>query len=117
MPHVVLNGAVSLEEVFERLKPIMIREGQTILRTNELYLERNKDAILIDSLAIETGKKTAFLAMISGRDDGLVVRLYPKFEVEKTNDVKKILAEIAKQILEVFPALKVGETNLQEYLK
>ncbi|MCW4029625.1 MAG: hypothetical protein NWE92_08270 [Candidatus Bathyarchaeota archaeon] len=117
MPHVVLNGVVRLEEVFDQLKPIMIREGQTILRTNELYLEHNKDAILVDSLAIEAGKKTAFLAMISSRDDGLVVRLYPKFEVEKTGGVKKILAEIAKQIIEVFPALKVGETNLQDYLK
>ena len=55
--------------------------------------------------------------MISLRDDGIVVRIYPGLEVEKTNGVKKILSEIAKQILTMFPQLTIGETNLLEYLK
>ena len=83
----------------------------------EVYIEREKNVILIDSLAIETEKKTAFLAMISGRSDGVVVRLYPKIEVEKTEGVKMILAELAKQLTATFPELKVGETNLDDYLK
>jgi hypothetical protein len=55
--------------------------------------------------------------MISGREDGFVVRLYPKIEVEKTEGVKRIIAELAKQLIVKFPELKVGETNLQDYLK
>ena len=54
--------------------------------------------------------------MISGRQDGVVVRLYPKFEVEKTEGVKQILAEIAKQLMLAFPEFSLGETNLADYL-
>ncbi len=117
MPHVVLNGKTSVEEIFEKLNPLFIRHEDTILKTKEVYLEKNKKDILVDALAIEKSKKTAFLALISGRDDGVVVRLYPQFEVEKTDGVKKILAELAKQLLQTFPDLRVGETNLQDFLK
>ena len=116
LPHVVLKGKTSIQSIFERLEPLFVRDGTDILRTMELYLERNKNAILIDSLAIESGKKTSFLAMITGRENGVVVRLYPKQEIEKTDGVKRILSEIAKQLLRKFPDFKTAETNLGEYL-
>jgi len=116
LPHVVLNGKASIQNIFEKLDPLFVRDGTKILRTMELYLERNKNAILIDSLAIESDKKKSFLAMITGREDGVVVRLYPKQEIEKTDGVKRILAEIAKQLVRKFPDFKTAETNLGEYL-
>ena len=117
MPHVVLNGKAAIKNIFKELKPLMIRNQNSILKTTDVYLEREKNVILIDSLAIDADKKTVFLAMISGRDDGVVVRLYPKIDVEKTEGVKKILAELAKQLIAAFPELKIGETNLDNYLK
>jgi len=117
LPHIVLNGKAGIENIFKELKPLMIRNENSILKTTDVYLEREKNAILIDSLAIEDEKKTAFLAMISGRDDGVVVRLYPKVDVEKTDGVRKILAELAKQLIATFPELKIRETNLDNYLK
>jgi hypothetical protein len=117
LPHVVLNGKVVVENIFKELEPLMIRNENSILKTTDVYLEREKNVILIDSLAIETEKKTAFLAMISGRNDGVVVRLYPKIEVEKTEGVKKIIVELAKQLITTFPELRIGETNLDNYLK
>jgi len=113
----VLAGKAAIEDIFKELKPIFIRNESTILRTTEVYLERGKNAILVDSLAIEANKKTIFLTMISGRDDGVVVRVYPKIEVEKTDGIKKILVELAKQLISTFPELRLGETNLQDYLK
>jgi hypothetical protein len=117
LPHVVLNGKVVVENIFKELKPLMIRKQNSILKTTDVYLEREKNVILIDSLAIETEKKTDFLAMISGRNDGIVIRLFPKIEVEKTEGVKKIIVELAKQLITIFPELKIGETNLDNYLK
>jgi len=117
LPHVVLNGKVEVENIFKELKPLMIRNKNDILKTTDVYLEREKNVILIDSLAIEADKKTVFLAMISGRDDGVVVRLYPKIAVEKTEGVKKILVELGKQLIATFPEFKIGETNLDSYLK
>ena len=117
MPHVVLNGKVAVETIFKELKPLFIRNESTILRTMEVYLERGKNALLVDSLAIEGNKKTVFFVMMSGRENGFVVRLYPKIEVEKTEGVKKIISELAKQLVISYPELTVGETNLQDYLK
>jgi hypothetical protein len=116
LPHVVLNGKASIQNIFEKLEPLFVRDGTEILKTMELYLERNKNAILIDSLAIESDKKKSFLAMITGRENGVVVRLYPKQEIEKTEGVKRTLAEIAKQLVRKFPDFKTAETNLGEYL-
>ncbi len=116
MPHAVLTGKVALEELFRALRPIMIRKDQDILRTMDAYINGNGTSILIESLAVEAGKKASFLTLVSSRDDGVVVRLYPKFEVEKTDGVKRILAEQAKQILASFPGLSIGETNLTSYL-
>jgi len=117
VPHVVLNGNVVVENIFETIQPLMIRNQNSVLRTVDVYLERKKNVILIDSLTIEADKKIAFLVMISGREDGIVIRLYPKISVEKTEGVKKIIGEIAKQLIATFPQLKIGETNLQDYLK
>lgn len=117
MPHVVLKGPISIESVFNELKPLFIRYQTSLLKTTEIYLERGKNAILIDSLAIQLERKTSFLAMITGREDGVVIRLYPKIEFEKTDGVKKILSEIAKQLIAIFPVFEIGETNLGEYLK
>jgi hypothetical protein len=117
MPHVVLNGNVNLDDIFKKLRSISIRTEQSILKTDNIYISRDVTSILIESLAIEKGVKHSFLAMISRRNDGVVVRIYPGTEVEKTSGVKSILSEIAKQLLTVFPQLIIGETNLSEYLK
>ena len=117
MPHVVLKGKTTIESIFNKLETLFIRNNTKILKTNEIYMERGKNSILIESIAIEGKAKTSFLAMISGREDGVVIRLYPRIEVEKTNGVKQILAEIANNIKAKFPELKIEETNLAEYLK
>ncbi len=112
----VLTGEVSVENIFNRLPPLFVRDAALILRTTDLYLERGKKAILVESLAVEARAKTNFLAMISGRKDGVVVRLYPQLDIEKTDGVKQLLAEIAKQVKRLFPELNVAETNLGHYL-
>jgi hypothetical protein len=80
-------------------------------------MNHEKTAILIESLAIENGVNRGFLTMVSRRNDGVVVRIYPLSSVEKTRGVKIILAQIAKQILEIAPGFSIGETNIFEYLK
>lgn len=117
MPHAVLTGKVVLEELFREFRPIMIRKDQDVLRTMDAYINRNGASILIESLAVEAGASTSFLILVSSRDDGVVVRLYPKVEVEKTEGVKRILAEQARQMLASFPGLSIGETNLTKYLE
>jgi hypothetical protein len=116
LPHVVLNGKINIEDVFRELKPLFLKDEHVLLRTADSYLEREKRSILIESLSIQGTKTTSFLTMISSREDGIVIRLYPKSEVEKTDGVKRLLAELAKQLLQKFVGLRLGETNLSKYL-
>ena len=116
MPHVVLKGPGEMVEIFQQLSPIMIRYEKTVLKTSDKYINFDKNSILVESLAIEDGNKIGFVLLIGKREDGFVVRIYPEFVIEKTDGVKKILAGIAKQLLERFPELTIGKTNLQEFL-
>ncbi|MDH5747383.1 MAG: hypothetical protein OEZ21_10625 [Candidatus Bathyarchaeota archaeon] len=114
MPHVVLNGKVYIKDIFDKVDPLFVRNGVFILKTSNTYIDREEKSILIESLVIEEGNKTSFFTMISRREDGILVRIYPDSEVEKTDGVKRILAETAKQLLEKFPDLRVGKTNLSD---
>lgn len=112
----VLKGKIKIENIFNKFEPIFLKHGVNILKTLDIYLDRNKTAILVDSLVIESNKKQSFFAVINSREDGVVIRLYPKQEIDKTDGVKKLLAEIAKQLLGQFPDFATAETNLSEYL-
>lgn len=116
MPHVVLNGDVRLRDVFEKMKPLIIRDEHLILRTLKKYIDGEEKSILTEALVVEKGRKIGFLALIGSREDGFVVRIYPGSSVEKTDGVKRMLAEIATQLLDTFPNLEVGKTNLQDFL-
>lgn len=117
MPHVVLNGEINCEKAYEKLEDVFVKLPTGILKTTNFYLDKNKQAILAEALAIEKGKKTGFLAMINNREDGIVIRIYPEFDdFEKTDGVKQILAELAKQLLEKIDNVVVGKTNLQDFL-
>jgi len=117
MPHVVLNGIVTVDDIFNAWKGVFIRNESGILKTDNIYESRDKMTILLEALTIEGGMKRSFFAMIGGRDDGAVVRIYQGSEIEKTVGVKSILSEIAKQLLVTFPQLTIGETNLLEFLR
>ena len=116
MPHVVLKGKIEVTDVFRKLEPFLARSENGILRTTNAFIDRDGKSILVESLVIEGSKKTQFFTMISGREDGVVVRISPVVEVEKTHGVKKIIAVIANQLLGNFSELSIGETNLSEFL-
>lgn len=116
IPHVVVNGEVTIQKIFNEFEQILIRDGGDIIRTSNTFLSHDKTDILIETLTIENGVKSQFLALINQREDGVVVRIYPGTDIEKTNGVKRSLAEIAKQILAKNLNTKIGKTNLQDFL-
>jgi len=106
-----------MEEVFRRLKPVFVKTDRGILKATDAYMDRSRRNIIVDSLAIEGGERERFLMLIGHLEDGLVVRLFDVPLVDRTDGVKRVLAETAKQLLEAFPDLEVGETNLERYLE
>ncbi|WP_455139489.1 hypothetical protein [Candidatus Hodarchaeum mangrovi] len=117
MPHAVINGNISIENVFKDIKPIFIRFNDTILKTNEFFISKDKKTILIDALCVETGKNNSFFMMLNQRDDGIVVRISPITEIDKTDGVKMLLAQITKSILKSYDKVTLGKTNLEKYLE
>ena len=116
MPHVELLGQVDMEEVFRRLKPVFVKTDRGILKATDAFMDRGRRNILVDSLAIEGGEQARFMMMLSLREEGLEVCLWPGLEVGVTDGVRTVLAETAKQLLDTFPELEVGETDLERYL-
>jgi hypothetical protein len=116
IPHVVVEGEIKNKLIFQELEPIFIKENGTIIRTTNSFISKDESIILVETLVIEQGSRNQFFAIISQRDDGIVVRIYPGTDVEKTNGVKRSLAELGKQVLAKFEDTKVGKTNLSEFL-
>jgi hypothetical protein len=116
IPHVVLNGDINILDIFKQLKSLFVKTEKGLIKTTVTYISNQENTILVETLIIEEEKKVQFFPMISQRDDGVVVRIYPGTDIEKTKYVKQSLAEIAKQILALFPEIKVGKTNLEEFL-
>jgi len=117
MPHIVLNGKIAIDQIFTNLKPIFSNLNAGIIKTTTFFISKDKNAILVDSLSIENKNNYRFFTLINSRSDGIVIRIFPGSEIEKTHGVKKILGEIAKQILSINPNLTIGKTNLTEYLE
>ena len=113
----MLVGHVDMEELFRRLKPVFVKTDTGILKATDAYIDRGRRNVIVDSLSIEGGESLRFLMLIGPHEDGLVVRLFDVPTVEKTEGVGRILAETARQLLETFPDLRLGETNLGRYLK
>ncbi|MFX1512962.1 MAG: hypothetical protein ACFFCQ_10275 [Promethearchaeota archaeon] len=117
MPHVVIKGDLQLSEIFKKLEPFVIKTDSKIIKTTKLYLSKDTSSILVETITIDTGKSISFLSMIGQRSDGVVIRLYPGTNVEKTDLVKQSISEIAKKILNLFSEVNIGKTNLQDYFK
>lgn len=116
LPHAVINGNISIESIFNDIKPIFKKNKQGILKMKGFYLSKDKKEILVDSLSIEKAKTLAFYTLINQRDDGIVIRISPMTDIEKTDGVKSLLGEIAKYILENHVNVKLGKTNIESYL-
>jgi hypothetical protein len=115
IPHVVLTGEVDIKDVFQHLQSLTLRNHQTLIRTQTAYLASDDTAMIIESLAGTPPTLQHFLILINRRNDGLVIRIHPHSTVDKTTEVKQLLAEVAKQILQSYPRLTIGKTNLQEF--
>ena len=116
IPHVVVEGDLEIEGIFQKLDQIFIKEDGLIIRTTNSFLSKDKTIFLLETLVIDKGSKIQFFAMVNQREDGIVVRIYPGTDIEKTDGVKRSLAEIGKQILNKFDGSKVGKTNLTDFL-
>lgn len=114
MPHVVFDSKLDLEVIWENMEKVLLKEPH-IIRFNDIFLNNNKNSILIDTTVIDSCHQNFFIQIL-GNNEKTTIRLYPLTDPEKTMGVKRSLAIVAANLSKIFPNIKVSKTNISEFL-
>ena len=112
MPHVVLEGAVTIDDAVRVLGPFLEREGSLIVKAERVYREKDARAVLIEIVVVEGNHTQRFFIQIGQRPSGVTVRLEPLTDPEKTAGVRRALAHVAHRIRSATGAA-YGPTNIE----
>jgi hypothetical protein len=96
MPHLVLRGSVDLRRAATELDCGVIRWGRAVIKTSDVWLRSDGEALLADGVIVELGRPLHPVALVAVRDGDLVVRMWPVVEVERTPAVQRWLGAIAR---------------------
>ena len=115
MPHVVFGERVDLGDYSARFRPVFRREPH-LVRISDIYVNGAGQTALLPSVAID-GACQQYLIEISTAASKTTIRLYPGTDPQKTGAVKSSMALLARQMMDVYPDLRVARTNIGGYLK
>ncbi len=117
MPHIVISGPVSTEDIWIAFQPTEFAEGENRFKAEEALLNHTKDTLLIRSLVVERGFVKNFLVRISRKDEkSITIGLEKLTRPEVTDAVKRLLGLYAWRILQAEPEAVVESTNIKEFL-
>jgi hypothetical protein len=116
MPHIQVLGADPLEPLAARFEPLSSRHGDTITKATAFYLNARDRTALVEALVVEPHVHRKFYILLTEKSGGLMVRLDPLTDPEKTDGVKRLLAEVAAWVRRASPRGRYGTTNLSEFL-
>jgi len=116
MPHIVIEGPLELESFFRIYAPRVHALPNGALKLMDGFLNQSGSSMLIEAIAAEGGPPNRFFILILRHEGKTTVKLYPGSDPEKTPGVKKLLAIVARQILDGCPGTAYGTTNLKDYL-
>ncbi len=115
MPHVVLEGNINLEEFFNNNR-FFLREGDKIVRLDEILVNSMRSRLLVKATAVEAGVSRSYYINVLLKDSSITVRLDELTDPEKTDSVKTSLAVVASMLMKKY-GMKVVRTNIGEYLE
>jgi hypothetical protein len=116
MPHVIIEGSASVERFYQDFAPVNIREQDTILKIQEVYLSTTRMDALLDCVVVEDRALKTFYIVLSQKDGKVTVHLDRLTDPEKTDGVKRLLAIVGHQLRSQDPACRYGKHNLAGYL-
>jgi hypothetical protein len=117
MPHVILRGPVSAEDIWLAFEPLEFHEGNIHCKAQDCLLSNDKKTALIRSLVVERQFSKAFLTRIAERDGGLTIGIDPMAGPERTDAVKRFIGFCAWQILQSSPEMAIEKTNIEEFVR
>ena len=115
MPHILVEGTIALEDLARRHAPFAARVGGAIVKCERFYLETGARTALLETLVSDSGHTQRFFVRLQARDDGVMVRIEPLTDPEKSPAVKRALALVAARVRASCGG-RYGVTNLADYL-
>jgi hypothetical protein len=115
MPLVIRSGAADLTAAWRQLPHGPWRWGTAVARVEGCYLGHDAVTLLVAGVVVEYGRALHPVVLVSRGDDTTSVHLWPAVAVERTDGVKRLLAQIARDIVG-FGAGPVVTTNLPDLL-
>jgi hypothetical protein len=117
MPHVVIEGPASVDRFFQEFQPILDRSDGRILKARDVFINQSRRSALVESTVVEGGHRTqGFFVHVAQGEGAVTVRLLAATDPEKTDGVKRLLAILARKVLEQDPSCRYGKTNLEPFL-
>ncbi|HYV85956.1 MAG TPA: hypothetical protein VFB49_08610 [Patescibacteria group bacterium] len=115
MPHVIVEGVLTLGGLQRDHVPFTEREGGRVVKVDRFYLDAPGRAALLETLVVDGGHTQKFFIQLTTREDGVMVRLEPMTDPEKSPAVKRALATVARRIRAACGG-RFGGTNIAEFL-
>jgi tRNA (guanine-N7-)-methyltransferase len=118
VPHVVLQTSSTLHELVDHLAPFVVKEGDTVWRLRDVFLNRDDSHALAECLVVVRGRLTHFFVQLSQReaDASIVVRPYGVPRVEAKPSIKRMVALVAEAVQAGHPDVEIGTTTIRDAL-
>ncbi len=117
MPHVVLEGPITLEDIWLVYQPLQARERDCIFKTEDCYLSAEKTQLLVRAMTVEGGYTRRFYVLLLQKEGSITIKLEPLTDPEKTDGTRRLLGLITERILTAEPEARIARTNIQDFLK
>lgn len=112
MPHVVLEGPVTPEDIWLSFRPLEFHENGAHSKATECFLSSDRKSALVRSLVVERDFPKSFMLKMALRDGGLTVGLEPMGSPERTAAVKRFIGFCAWRIMQAEPQMRVVRGNI-----
>lgn len=111
MPHVIRTGCADLEAAWRQIPVGPWRWSSAVARIEGRFLGSDGRSLLLAAVVIEHGRPVHALLLATVREDETAVHLWAPMPVERTEAVKRLVAQVAVE-LAAFGAGEIRSTNL-----
>jgi hypothetical protein len=112
MPHIVFYQKIDLSDFKEKFKPIFQNES-SLIRISTIFVDKYNLTALLPTVSISQLHQQ-YLIEISTSKSKTTIRLYPATDPTKSDEVKKSMVLVAKQILNNYSDCKIVKTNISQ---
>ena len=116
MPHVIVERSVALRDYVASFRPLLHKEGEAVCKASEAFLNSSGSSALVEAVVVDGGQTQKFFVSLSEKPQQVIVRLLRMTDPAKTRGVKRLLALVAKDIVERSPGASYGATNIEPFL-